>query len=358
MSKKDPAVLIAGYEIGGQMQLLAETIRKRKYDATSASFNNDFRGYKNDITLKRHGIKYTLRNFFFFLHALFKYDIFHFFWGISLFGFWRFHLLDLPVLKLFNKKIIVHFRGRDIVNPEYFEYLSAKLSNEYISSVPLSRPDQLRRIQKWNKYSNALLVSTPNLLELVPNAIVSPQVIDIDYWKTSCPPSSKNDGIIRVLHAPSYRITKGTHLIIDAIERIKCKGVPIKLVLVESLSHDRIKEIYEVCDIGIDQLLIGWYGKFSVEFMALGKPVVCYINPEYAKYSSDLPIVNANVNTLEQVLEDLINNPDLRSELGRKSRDYVLKHHDVERVVDQLFEIYGLTDKSKRKDFIEDAKMW
>ena len=344
MSKKNPSILIAGYEIGGQMQLLAETMRRRGYNATAASFNDDFRGYKNDIMFKQKGIRNTFSRLQFFVSALYQYDIFHFFWGESLLGFWRFHLVDLPILKLFRKRIIPHFRGRDIVNPEYFDFLSLKVSGKNANSVQISRPNQLKKIQKWIKYSDELLVSTPNLLTLVPNAKISPQVIDLDYWQTLASTLSKKDGVIRVVHAPSYRITKGTHLIINAIENVKRKGFPIELVLVENISHDRIREIYEVCDLGIDQLLIGWYGKFSVEVMALGKPVICYINPEYSKYTSDLPIVDADKDTLEQVLEDLIRNPELRRELGKKSHEYVSQYHDVEKVVDQLFEIYGLKD--------------
>jgi glycosyltransferase involved in cell wall biosynthesis len=358
MSKKNPAILFAGYEIGGQMQLLAETIRKRGYNATAASFNDDFRGYINDKSFNKKGIINTLSRFMFFLSSLLKYDIFHFFWGVSLLSFWRFHLLDLPVLKLFKKKIIVHFRGRDIVNPDYFVYLSSKLSGENVSPVEISRPNQLKKIEKWKHYSDEVLISTPNLLELVPKAKISAQVIDLNYWKTSVMPLSTKDGIIRVVHAPSYRVTKGTELIINAINTVKNKGYPVELVLVENLSYDRTKEIYEICDIGIDQLLIGWYGKYSVEVMALGKPVICYIDPKYTKYRPDLPIVSANEESLEQVLEDLIRNPDLRREIGKKSMEYVSKYHDVEQVVDQLFEIYGLKGKTKRNEFIESAKMW
>lgn len=358
MSKKNPAILFAGYEIGGQMQLLAETIRNRGYYATAASFNNDFRGYINDKNFNKKGIMNTLSRFIFFLSSIYKYDVFHFFWGVSLFSFWRFHFLDLPVLKLFKKKIIVHFRGRDIVNPDYFIYLSSQKSGENVNSIEISRPSQIKKIEKWKHYSDEVLVSTPNLLLLVPQAKISAQVIDLNYWKTSAIPLSTKDGIIRVVHAPSYRATKGTEQIINAINNIKSKGYPVELVLVENLSHDRIKEIYEICDIGIDQILIGWYGKYSVEVMALGKPVICYIDPEYKKFRPDLPIVSANAESLEQVLEDLIRNPELRGEIGKKSIEYVSKYHDVEKVVDQLFEIYGLIERTKRKDFIEDAKVW
>jgi len=358
MSRKNPAILIAGYEIGGQMQLLAETMRKRWYSATAAAFNNDFRGYQNDILFKQKGIKYHISRFLFFLWALIHYDIFHFFWGVSLWSFWRFHLLDLPILKLFKKKIIVHFRGLDVVDIKYFDWLREKGRGNDIPPPAISRPDQKRKIKKWLKYADAILVSEPDLHFVSPRSILSPQVIDISYWKPVSEPESKKDNIIRIVHAPSSRRKKGTDFIQAAIENLKNKGYNIELILAEKLPNDLIKPLYEKCDIGIDQILYGWHGKVSVELMAMGKPVICYINPDYLKYRPDLPIVNANINTLEKVLENLIQNPALRKEIGERSREYVLKYHDVEKVVDQLFEIYGLNIKSRRKDLIEDAKMW
>ncbi len=355
MSKKNPAILFAGYEIGGQMQLLAETMRKRWYNATSVAFNNDFRGYQNDIMLNDRNF---VSRFFFFVWALIHYDIFHFFWGISLLSFWRFHLLDLPILKLFKKKIIVHFRGLDIVDIRYFDWLRETARGNKTNPLDISRPDQQKKIKKWRKYSDAILVSEPDLHFVSPSSILSPQVIDIAYWTPTSEPGSVKDGIIRIVHAPSSRRKKGTDFIVTAVENLRKKGHNIQLLLAEKLPHDKIKEMYEMSDIGIDQILYGWHGKVSVELMALGKPVVCYINPEYLKYRPDLPIVNANKETLETVLEELINNPLLRKTIGEKSQDYVLKYHDVEIVVDQLFEIYGLKVKNKRMDFIEDAKMW
>jgi len=355
MSKKNPAILIAGYEIGGQMQLLVETMRKRWHNATSVAFNRDFRGYQNDITLNDSNY---ISRFFFFLWALIHYDIFHFFWGISLLNFWRFHLLDLPILRLFGKKIIVHFRGLDVVDIKYFDWLRETSRGNNTHPPDISRPDQLKKIKKWCKYSDAILVSEPDLHFVSSASILSPQVIDMSYWTPTSEPKSVKDGIIRIVHAPSSRRKKGTDFIEIAVENLKKKGFNIQLLLVERLPHDKIKEIYEISDIGIDQILYGWHGKVSVEMMALGKPVVCYINPEYLKYRIDLPIVNSNKETLEQVLEELINNPSLRKKIGEKSREYALKYHDIEKVVDQLFEIYGLKEKTKRREFIDDAKVW
>ncbi|MBX2970370.1 MAG: glycosyltransferase [Cyclobacteriaceae bacterium] len=355
MNKK---ILFAGYEIGGQLQLLAETVRKRWISATAAPCNEDFRGYQNDIHLSGKGLKGNWDRFLFFLWALQHYQVFHFFWGVSLWSWWRFHLLDLPLLKLFRKKVVVHFRGLDIIDIRHFDYLRETNRGEVLSKPPLSRPDQLRKIKKWLRYADVVLVSEPDLFEVVPTAILSPQVIDMTYWQPARNPLSAQDGIIRIVHAPSSRRKKGTDFIEAAIDNLKKKGLPVELVLAEKLPHHKIKELYEISDIGIDQVLYGWHGKVSVELMALGKPVICNINEAYRKYRPDLPIVHADPRNLEAVVELLVKDIHMRKELGKQSREYVARYHDVEVVTDELLKLYGFEDTTHVKESVEGAAMW
>lgn len=334
-------ILFAGYEIGGQMQLLAETFRNRNIQATSAAYNEDFRHYQNDIMLYQKGWRGDIDRFLFFLWAIKHYDVFHFFWGVSLWNWWRFHLLDLPLLKWCGKKIVVHFRGLDVIDIRYFDYLREKSRGLYIHSPPLSRPDQLRKLKKWLRYADVVLVSEPDLFAAVPSAILSPQIVDVNYWTPTRKPLSETDGIIRIVHAPSSRRKKGTDFIEQAIQNLKARGYSVELVLAEHLPHYKIKELYEISDIGIDQVLYGWHGKVSVELMALEKPVICNINKEWKKHRPDLPIVHAEPHNLEKVLENLIIDSEYRKLLGRAGREYVLKYHDKEVIADQLLQLYN-----------------
>jgi len=358
MAVMNKRILFAGYEIGGQLQLLAETVRKRWISGTAASCNEDFRGYQNDVHLSSKGLKGNWDRFLFFLWALQHYQVFHFFWGVSLLSWWRFHLLDLPLLKLFGKKIVVHFRGLDIIDIKHFDYLREASRGEIVSKPALSRPDQLRKVKKWLRYADVVLISEPDLFEVVPTAILSPQVIDMAYWQPTRNPLSAQDGIIRIVHAPSSRRKKGTDFIEATIDNLKKKGLPVELVLAEKLPYHKIKELYEISDIGIDQVLYGWHGKVSVELMALGKPVICNINEVYRKYRPDLPIMHGDPRNLEAVVELLVKDIRLRTELGRKSREYVARYHDVEVVTDELLKLYGLENTTNVKQSVEGAATW
>lgn len=339
------------------MQLLAETFRKRWLQASAAAYNDDFRGYQNDIMLAGKGWKASLDRFLFFLWALKHYQVFHFFWGVSLWSWWRFHLLDLPLLKMLGKKIVVHFRGLDVIDIKYFDYLRNKSRGESVACPPLSRPDQQRKLTKWLRYADVVLVSEPDLFEVVPCATLSPQVIDCRYWTATRKPQSEFDGIIRIVHAPSSRRKKGTDFIEEAVTCLKQKGLPVELIMAENLPHHKIKELYELCDIGIDQVLYGWHGKVSVELMSLGKPVICNIAQELRKYRPDLPIVHGTPENLETVLEDLIRDSGKRTRLGQHSREYAARYHDVEVNVDHLLQLYGMQSPII-PDKIENPTTW
>lgn len=351
-------ILIAGNEIGGQMQLLAESLRKRWLQASAASYNSDFRGYQNDIMLAQNGWVGQLDRGLFFLWAVRHFQVFHFFWGVSLLSIWRFRLLDLPILKMLGKKVIVHFRGLDIIDINHFDYLRARSRGEQVDKPPLSRPDQLRLVRKWLKYADVVLVSEPDLFEVVPSAVLSPQIVDCNYWSTTKLPLSESDGIIRIAHAPSSRRKKGTEFIEIAISRLKERGYPVELVLVENVGHHKVKELYELSDIGIDQVLYGWHGKVSVEIMALGRPVICNIDPELRKYRPTLPIVHASPENLEDVIQSLVIDAERRRELGRRSIEYATQFHNVDNVVDELLDLYGIVEKNQVKDKIQDPKTW
>jgi hypothetical protein len=327
-------ILIAGHEIGGQMQLLAETLRGKGYHADAASFNIDFRKYSTDFNIASQKIPVQRLNFF--LTAIFNYDVFHFFWGVSLLDFWRFTGIDLPFLKMLNKKIIVHFRGTDLVDIGYYQYLNARARGQKVVEPAKSRPDQLKRLEQWRKYADCLLVSTPDLLEIAPEAKLVPQVVDLNHFPA--PQPSKMKSAFKIAHAPTRRNTKGTDFIIQAIDNLQAKGYKVELDLIENQSPEIVLQRFAQCDAGIDQLLSGWYGKASVELLALGKPVICFISSRYLDVYDGLPFVLATAENLEENIINLIERDS--TDIKMRSIEYVRNYHDVHTVVDGLLDLY------------------
>jgi glycosyltransferase involved in cell wall biosynthesis len=344
-SLKNLKILFAPHEIGGQMQLMVEELRRRGYFATAATYTQEWYGHVNDIHLATDHIKGTLKKharvLSFTLWAAQNYDIFHFFWGSSLYGFGRFPHLDLPLLHKMGKKIFVHFRGLDLIDLAYFDYLRAQTAGDSVQEPPISRPDQNLRLAKWRRYADDLIVYGPDMLRVVPEAKLIQQGIDLRAWQPEKKyPLSHEDGVIRIAHAPSLRRKKGTEFVEESVAELKKMGYPVELVLIEKVPFNQVKALYESADIGVDQVLYGWYGKVSIELMALGKPVVCYVNPQWQAYLPDMPIVNAHPSQLTQKLRELVEDAQLRQTLGQAGQIYVQKHHDVKVIVDQCLELY------------------
>jgi glycosyltransferase involved in cell wall biosynthesis len=111
---------------------------------------------------------------------------------------------------------------------------------------------------------------------------------------------------------------------------LRAEGFDIDYVFVSGLRNREAREIYATADIIVDQLLLGCYGMFAVEGMALGKPVVSYLaadviaaNPTYPS----CPIVIAEPHDITDRLRELVSSPELRRSLGERSRRYAEKFH-------------------------------
>ncbi|PYZ97560.1 hypothetical protein CR205_02900 [Alteribacter lacisalsi] len=78
---------------------------------------------------------------------------------------------------------------------------------------------------------------------------------------------------------------------------------------IEKMSRREALQAYTEADIIIDQVC-GAYGNLSVEGMALGKAVVCYLRDDLKPHNPDLPVISANPDTLYVELEKLLKDPD------------------------------------------------
>jgi glycosyltransferase involved in cell wall biosynthesis len=192
-------------------------------------------------------------------------------------------------------------------------------------------------------WADVTIVSTPDLLEFVPSAFLMPGPVDLTRW-TPRPPRStpfSHDDPVRVLHAPSDREIKGTHYLVDAIERLKGEGFPVELLMLESVPHEQVVAFCEQADLAVDQLMIGAYGTVSIEMMAKGVPVVCRIRDDLRHhYPDDLPIVSAGPHDVYDVLRGLLERSDSWPDLGRRGREYVEREHEMHRVARRVLRLY------------------
>jgi glycosyltransferase involved in cell wall biosynthesis len=326
-------VLQAPRVIANQSVILTEALRRLGTEATSLQYCDRPKIYSADID-----IDVQVRNWYqFFKSPLVKlinfprflnFDVFHFHNDRSLLPF----LLDLPILKILGKKIVFEFHGSDIRPPFSFSRPGSFLRK---SAILIKQ-----RISKTiiGIFADAKVVTTPDLLEYVPSAHFIPVAIDKKFVESRPRPFGKSQLVI--IHAPTNRVVKGSDFVISAVKNLQSKGLPVRLDLIEGLPPAQLKKHFEKADVAVDQLLIGWYGLFAVEMMALGVPVVSYLRDDLKKYAPNLPIVSANPDNLVEVLEKLVSKQGLREKLGRRGPGFVREFHQSEVVAKRFIDLY------------------
>jgi glycosyltransferase involved in cell wall biosynthesis len=247
-----------------------------------------------------------------------------------------FSTADLAILKRMGKRIVFHFHGCDV---RYYEdgmdFPMNACLHCYKERIAGEKKEHMARLER---YADKFVVTTPDLLRFVPDAIYVPTAIRTQEWGFE--PNKPHGLPVKVVHSPSHPVgPKGTKYVLEALDPL-VKAGKVTLILVQNMSRPQVLETCRQADIAIDQLLVGWYGVFAQEMMALGKPVVCYINKDLRVYQKDLPIISADPVSLRSVIEKLIADEDLRHKKGVEGRRFVERVHDSHVVAKQLINLY------------------
>lgn len=332
--------------VGGHAWAVSRMERKLGLISDVMIDNQDWIGQASaDIDLELYTLPSNLwgrfkrmwRLFRFLIWSLSRYDVYHFNFGRTILDVPSrgIHYWDLPLLKLLGKRVIMTYQGSDL-RVGFGQREGALNGSDEI---------KLRRAAIVQRYADHIFVMNPDLGRFCPQAEFRPySKLDLNNdWKM-LPFKESLDKFI-IVHAPTKRGGKGTRYVIEACQALKESGYAIELALIENMPRSQARKIYEQADIAVDQLLIGWYGGFATEMMALGKPVVCYIKDDDlefvpAEMRQEIPIYNATPQTLVEALCTLMNDQELRRRLGLAGRAYVEKWHDPMRVAQRLVSIY------------------
>jgi hypothetical protein len=144
-----------------------------------------------------------------------------------------------------------------------------------------------------------------------------------------------------LLHIPTEPIVKGTPYIEAAVARLQSEGLSFEFRMKRRLPQAQMMAELADCDIYVDELRCGSYGVTAVEAMTAGKPTLTYIRPDLVeRYPADLPLVNANPDTVYEKLRSLIEDAALRQQISLQSRAYAEKYHAMEVVVSEMLDTY------------------
>jgi len=330
-------ILHAPWNVGGNPIGLSRAERELGFRSDVLVLGGHPFGYEADIDLGlagRGGHAVTLRRA---LHALrgLRYDVIHFNFGQTIHqrldrrG--RLHT-ELPLLRRAGKLILATFQGDDARPPEanpVAEYTKEGLAEQRRLQAP--RRDALLR------YADRVFFLNPDLRRWVPGGEFRPYA-NFDPFSVEPTPLPERDEPV-VAHAPSDRAQKGTEQVIAAVESLRADGLSLRLDLIERATHDETIERTRRADLVIDSLHpLGWYGGYSVEAMALARPVLCHISadePDDNPWGDELPIIRTSAETLREDLGSVLADREKMRRAAGDGRSFAERRHDPRQIVRQ-----------------------
>lgn len=342
----------------------------------------DFRFIYHGKKISVWSIMALLRHLVFYGKSLWHYDIFHFSnahemqFGSDVHYLFKkifFEYAEISLLKKFGKIIIYSNNGcADGVSQTSFSKWGPECVCDICKwrSIPSVCSDE--RNLTWGKTRNSLadyqITTGGNRADYNDDPLVHevPQFycLDQNYWNPELLvpsnyrlPYSKD--VIKIYHsvgnfesrssaAQNINI-KCTHIYLPLVKRLKSEGYKVELIFFHDVPNKKIRYYQAQADIVVDMLTFGWFGANIREGMMLGKPCVCFLRPEWIEsvrreipdYVKELPVVNATPKTIYDVLRDLIEHPEKRQEIGRRSREFAVKWHSSGAGAKRLDQIYS-----------------
>jgi hypothetical protein len=141
------------------------------------------------------------------------------------------------------------------------------------------------------------------------------------------PPQPTPKKPIRIGHAPTNRVAKGTAEILESLDEL-AKSYPIEVVLIENLPHKQALSLKAGCDIFVDTVGELGYGVNSLEALAMGIPSAVEILGDFEKVLGDHPFIKVSRDTIVDNLKPYIESEELRKKSSEKGRAWVQARHD------------------------------
>jgi len=126
-----------------------------------------------------------------------------------------------------------------------------------------------------------------------------------------------------------------------AKQLIEKMGVSTRVKWVQPMSKPRLIKTIGESDAVFDQFIIGGSGTLGLEAMACGTPLCIYMTHWTADAFGEWPPV-ANASTEDQILSSMLKLSDrhYRERLSTRGREWVQRHCEPKKVVDQLLKLY------------------
>jgi len=231
------------------------------------------------------------------------------------------------------------FRPRD--------FLQGKLIVHHHHGHPDFRgnPEKYRR-KYQERGRKKLLVSTPDLLHLLPEARWQPNLVPL-HDPRYLPLLAPKHLPLKIAHSPTRQDLKNTVEIMATVGKMKNHGLEVELELIENTQHSECLRRKRRCHLLFDHLQ-GYFGVSSLEGLSQGLCVLaglddwnqrCVLEFTGAK---ELPWVITDQEHLEGDIKTLLGDGHRRQAISRRSRLFMERCWHEPLLVRRLMDFYQL----------------
>lgn len=267
-----------------------------------------------------------------------RYDVFLFGFGCS---FLR-HNIDLPLLKLFGKKIVVNLSHGSDMRPPYIDgaLLDDDMKMPGLDILFRSSVEKRNKAKRLEKYANFIIGSPISSSFFLNKSFVNLfQIGRVSQGFRHIKPMAPaiNDAAnldlsaraIRIVHAPSHAPGKGSIIIKEIIFDLIEKGYKIDFVEISGKSNDAVIAELRSCDLVVDQVYADLpMSGLAAEAACFGKPTLIagYDLIELKMVTpTDCfpPILVCSPEEMYSTLNYLLDHPEQISLAGRVAQSFV-----------------------------------
>lgn len=277
-------------------------------------------------------------------YVIFRYDVF------ILNSHAYFNFYELAVLKFFRKKIIFVCLGTES-RPLY-------MSGNFIMSRYIKNgkwqyekcfeevEKQKRQMERIEKYADVVINHPPTAL-FHSKPFITWLQIGFPCGDIPSHPVAREERsrIVKILHAPSNAVSKGTAEIEAMVMKLKDQGYPVEFIRLENVPNEKVIEIIKECDIVVDELYSDIpLGGLGTEASAAGKPVLSagyYAQCIHLEHPDEIvpPSCFCHPDYLESELIRLVTDRTKRLETGAIAADFVQKNWTNKAVAKKYLQI-------------------
>lgn len=155
--------------------------------------------------------------------------------------------------------------------------------------------------------------------------------------------------------------TKGypeTRKMLRALERgVRAREARVEFDVIEQVPHHECMARKARCQVLIDDLATGSYHLNTLESLAQGCACMTFMDRRTLQAVADLtgrndfPAIVAGLEHAKAVLLDLVLNPQITIEIGRRSRDWMLQHWSPHAMAQHFLDAYHTVLRDPRKPF-------